>query len=287
MKFSEDDIKPASQDLKLAGNYDDDVSILLGESTDNTRHSRSPNKKIHERSRSVSPSILKRERKLFESGLRDKPIPDFYTEFNTSNHKTPSWVDTMNTSDVSDSDWKKRDFTTSRPPPSWVNDMDTSDITSVVSPSKPAKKLQYTDLLRPLPIINTQQESSPNNSDIQDTLPGPGLTYRDLVGNTTKLQVHTGNTQLSNPPASPTLSDKLKDLKVKTTSALERYHERVETDFDSPFKGSSPLKDGNPKCSSFDLAAMTKGIQPPGGSSITGASPIIAGSFTSSPLIMF
>ncbi|XP_052276636.1 uncharacterized protein LOC127875922 isoform X3 [Dreissena polymorpha] len=262
--FKNDTRKPDSK-------YDDEVSVLLGESPLDSRMTRSPNKNLRERSRSVSPSILKRERQLFESGLREKPIPDYYTEFNTSAAKAPSWVDTMNISDVSDSDWKKRDFTVSKPPPSWVNDIDNSDITSIVSPSKPVKKLAFEDLLRPLPVINTQQDSS-YNSDVNDTLPPPGLTYNDLVGDASKR-----NTQNANRKGSPTLSEKLSNLKSKTTAALQKYHERDNDDLnlDTPSRGSNPYSGNDvPRCSSLDTAALIAGIAPPRGSDIVGASPI-------------
>ncbi|XP_052794836.1 uncharacterized protein LOC128227925 isoform X2 [Mya arenaria] len=256
---------------KSHSKYDDEVSILLGESPNTSRHGRSPNKSLRERSRSVSPSILKRERHLFESGLRNKPIPDYYTDFNSSAAKAPSWIDTMNLSDVSDTDWKKRDFTVSKPPPSWVNDIDNSDITSVISAPKPAKKLAFEDLLRPLPVINTQQNSS-YNSDANDTLPAPGLTYKDLLGDTSQL-ANTPNKQRS---GSPTLSEKLTNLKTKTNEALKRYHHRVQQDIDldTPSRGSNPYSgDGVPRCSSLDTAALIAGI-PPLGNDISGASPI-------------
>lgn len=250
--------------------HDDDVSMLLGDSPDTSRLSRSPDKKLRERSRSVSPSILKRERKLFESGLRDKPIPDFYTDFNTTPPKPPTWIDTLNLSDVSDSDWKKRNFTVSKPPPSWVNDIDNSDITSVVSSvPKPSKKLEFQDLLRPLPIINTQNSSY--NSDNNDTLPPPGLTYKDLVGDTSKL---------SNTQTHQTLTGKLADLKSKTDVALQKYHDRIQSDInlDSPSKGSNPYSGNDvPRCSSLDTAALIAGIAPPGKTEISGASPIVPG----------
>lgn len=258
------------------GKYDDEVSILLGDSPNTSRLSRSPSKSLKERSRSVSPSILKRERKMFESGLRDKPIPDYYTDFNIPAPKAPSWVDTMNTSDVSDSDWKKRDFTVSKPPPSWVNDIDNSDITSLVSPPKPSKKLEFHDLLRPLPVINTQNDS--HNSDANDTLPPPGLTYKDLVGDTSKLK--SANTQPKERASSPTLTEKLDLLKSKTTATLQRYHDRMKNDINlnSPAKDSSVYNGDNvPRCSSLDTDALIAGIAPPGKSDITGASPITPG----------
>jgi hypothetical protein len=256
--------------------YDDDVSLLLGESPNTSRLSRSPAKTLRERSRSVSPSILKRERKMFESGLRDKPIPDFYTDFNTSTQKAPSWIDTMNTSDMSDTDWKKRDFTVSKPPPSWVNDIDNSDITSVISAPKPSKKLEFHDLLRPLPVINTQNHSNSYNSDANDTLPPPGLTYKDLVGDTPNLK--TSNTRNQGRSDSPTLSDKLSHLKSKTDAAMQRYHERMQSDInlDTPSKGSNPYSGDVPRCSSLDTAALIAGIPPPGNCDISGASPIKA-----------
>lgn len=263
---------PSKHDNSL---YDDDVSALLGESLNTSRLSRSPDKSLRERSRSVSPSILKHERKLFESGIRDKPIPDYYTDFNTSVNKAPSWVDTMNNSDLSDTDWRKADFTVSKPPPSWVNDIDNSDITSVVSAPKPTKKLEYHDLLRPLPVINTQ--NSPYNSEANDTLPPPGLTYTDLVGDTSKLNV--SNTQKQGRTDSPTLSDKLTNLKAKTDAALQRYHERMQTDtnINSPGKGSNSFTGTKaPRCSSLDTEALIAGIAPPGSSDIMGASPIKA-----------
>lgn len=272
----QDDGLPSSNTRGDVSKYDDEVSLLLGESPNTSRLSRSPAKSLRERSRSVSPSILKRERKMFESGLRDKPIPDFYTDFNTSATKAPSWVDTMNTSDVSDSDWKRRDFTVSKPPPSWVNDIDNSDITSVISATKPTKKLEFHDLLRPLPIINTQNNSY--GSDVNDTLPPPGLTYKDLVGDTSKLK--SSNTQNQERSGSPTLSDKLSHLKYKTDAALHRYHERMQSDvnIDSPSKGSNPYSGNDvPRCSSLDTAALIAGIPPPGKSDITGASPITPG----------
>ncbi|XP_045215778.2 uncharacterized protein LOC123566021 isoform X2 [Mercenaria mercenaria] len=273
--FQDADV-PVSPIKGEVGKYDDDVSLLLGESPNTSRLSRSPAKTLRERSRSVSPSILKRERKMFESGLRDKPIPDFYTDFNTSIPKAPSWVDTMNMSDISESDWKKRDFTVSKPPPSWVNDIDNSDITSVISAAKPGKKLEFHDLLRPLPVINTQNSSS--NTDANDTLPPPGLTYKDLVGDTSK--VKSGNTQNQGRSGSPTLSDKLHHLKSKTDAAMQRYHQRMQSDIniDSPSKGSNPYtRDDVPRCSSLDTAALLAGIPPPGKSDITGASPIMPG----------
>lgn len=253
------------------------MSLLLGTSPDTSRMSRSAAKTLRERSRSVSPSILKRERKLFESGLRDKPIPDYYTDLNTSAMKAPSWVDTMNISDVSDTDWRKRDFTVSKPTPSWVNDIDNSDITSVVS--VPSKKLAFHDLLRPLPVINTPNNCS-YNSATNDTLPPPGLTYKDLVGDLSTL--NTSNTQELGGPGrpQPTLSDKLTRLKSKTDAALERYHERMEMDInvDSPSKCSNAYSGDNvPRCSSLDTAALIAGIPPPG--DITGASPITPGWF--------
>lgn len=272
----QDDELPSSPTRREMSKYDDDVSLLLGESPNTSRLSRSPAKTLRERSRSVSPSILKRERKMFESGLRDKPIPDYYTDFNTSATKAPSWVDTMNTSDVSDSDWKRRDFTVSKPPPSWVNDLDNSDITSVISAPKPTKKLEFQDLLRPLPVINTQNNSY--NSDANDTLPPPGLTYKDLVGDTSKL--NASNTQKKETSGSPTLSDKLSHLKSKTDAAMQRYHERMQSDIniDSPSKGSNPYTGADvPRCSSLDTAALIAGIPPPGKSDITGASPITPG----------
>ena len=244
--------------------------MLLGDSPNNSRLSRSPDKKLSVRSRSVSPSILKRERKMFESGLRDKPIPDYYTDFNVTPPKPPTWIDTLNLSDVSDSDWKKRSFTVSKPPPSWVNDIDNSDITSVALPVlKSAKELKYHDLLRPLPVINTQASSQ--DSDQNDSLPARGLTYNDLVGDTTKL---------SASPAKSSLTDKLNDLKSKTDQTLRKYHERMEQDlnFDSPSKGSNPYSgDGVPRCSSLDTAALIAGIVPPGKTDISGASPIMPG----------
>lgn len=253
--------------------FDDDVSLLLSESP-KSRLPRSPDKKLRERSRSVSPSILKRERKLFESGLREKPIPDIYTDFDITPHKTPSWVDTMNLSDVSDKDWKKRDYTTSRPPPSWVDGMDKSDVTSVAT-LKPVKKLELQDLLRPLPVITNTHDSSVNSdADVNNTsLPAPGLTYRDLVGDTSKLSI--SNTQPKSQTFQPSLSTKLNDLQQKTTAALERYHERMQKDDDSTFRESNLYSGGNrPRCSSLDTEALIAGIAPPGSSDIMGASPI-------------
>ena len=265
---------PSSSPLKddIVG-FDDDVSLLLSESP-KSRLSRSPDKKLRERSRSVSPSILKRERKMFESGLRDKPIPDIYTDFDITPHKTPSWIDTMNLSDVSDSDWKKRDYTTTRPPPSWVDGMDNSDITSVAT-SKPVKKLELHDLLRPLPVITNTHDSSVNSeAEANDTsLPARGLTYRDLVGDTSKLSVT--NTQPKAQEFQQSLSTKLSDLKQKTTAALDRYHERMQNDVDSPARGSNLYNVENlPRCSSLDTEALIAGIPPLGSSDLVGASPI-------------
>ncbi|KAL4227783.1 hypothetical protein ACF0H5_013219 [Mactra antiquata] len=279
VKFQDENEDVLNTSKQEPGKYTDDISILLAESPNTSRLSRSPNKNLRERSRSISPSILKRERKMFESGLREKPIPDYYTDFNISAPKAPSWVDTMNTSDVSDSDWKRRDFTVSKPPPSWVNDIGDSDITSVVvSPSKPSKKLEFQDLLRPLPVINTQNTS--NTSDPNDTLPPPGLTYKDLVGDTSKLQSST-NTQQKERLGSPTLSEKLNILKCKTTATLKRYHDRIKPDInlDSPAKDSILYNNGDnvPRCSSLDTEALIAGIVPPGQSDITGASPITPG----------
>ena len=253
--------------------FDDDVSLLLSESP-KSRQPRSPDKKLRERSRSVSPSILKRERKMFESGLRDRPIPDIYTDFDITPHKTPSWIDTMNLSDVSDTDWKKRDYTTSRPPPSWIDAVDHSDITSVVS-TKPPKKLKLHDLLKPLPIITNTQDTSVNSEgDANDmSLPTRGLTYRDLVGDTSQLSL--SNTQHKAQDINPSLSTKLSDLKQKTTAALERYHERMQNDADTPSKGSNLFSvEHPPRCSSLDTEALIAGIAPPGSSDIMGASPI-------------
>ena len=268
------DNEPPSSPIKsdLVG-FDDDVSLLLSESP-KSRQMRSPDKKLRERSRSVSPSILKRERKMFESGLRDKPIPDIYTDFDITPHKTPSWIDTMNLSDVSDTDWKKRDYTTARPPPSWIDEVDHSDITSVVS-SKPVKKLELQDLLRPLPVItNTHDTSANSENDANNTsLPTRGLTYQDLVGNTSKLSL--SNTLPKAQDIQPSLSTKLSDLKQKTTAALERYHERMQNDADTPSKGSNLYSVENPpRCSSLDTEALIAGIAPPGSSDIMGASPI-------------
>ena len=264
----ESSVSPLKTDV--AG-YDDDVSLLLSESP-KSRLTRSPDKKARERSRSVSPSILKRERKMFESGLREKPIPDIYTDFDVTHHKTPSWIDTMNMSDVSDKDWKKGDYTTSRPPPSWIDGMDKSDITSVAT-SKPVKKLELQDLLRPLPIINTHDSSVQSDADGNTSLPPPGLTYRDLVGDTSKLS--TTNTQTKAQNFQPSLSTKLNDLKQKTTAALDRYHERMQSSGDSPLRGSQLYSVENPpRCSSLDTEALIAGIAPPGSSDILGASPI-------------
>jgi len=263
-----------AEPARTASKFDDEVSMLLGDSPNTSRLSRSPQRSLRERSRSVSPSILKRERKMFESGLRDKPIPDFYTDFNTSATKAPSWVDTMNLSDVSDSDWKKRDFTVSKPPPSWVNDIDNSDITSLVSPSKPVKKLAFQDLLRPLPVINTQQNSS-YNSDVNDSLPPPGLTYTDLVDASRLKNSPTKNRDMV---ASPTLSEKLTNLKSKTNEALKRYHEREQDDIDLD-TSSLPYRVGRssarePRCSSLDTEALVAGMPPLSNSDLVGASPI-------------
>ena len=265
----EPSVSPLKNDIV---GFDDDVSLLLSESP-KSRLLKSPDKRARERSRSVSPSILKRERKMFESGLREKPIPDIYTDIDVTAHKTPSWIDTMNLSDVSDKDWRKGDYTASRPPPSWVDGMDKSDITSVAA-SKPAKKLELQDLLRPLPIINTHNSSAQSDADLNETsLPPPGLTYRDLVGDTSKLSLN--NTQTKAQNFQPTLSTKLSDLKQKTTAALDRYHERMQSNEDSPLRGSQLYSMENPpRCSSLDTEALIAGIAPPGSSDIMGASPI-------------
>ena len=266
----EPSVSPLKNDIV---GFDDDVSLLLSESP-KSRLPRSPDKKARERSRSVSPSILKRERKMFESGLREKPVPNIYTDFDVTPHKTPSWIDTMNLSDVSDKGWKKGDYTASRPPPSWVDGMDKSDITSIAA-SRPVKKLELQDLLRPLPVItNTHDSSAQSDADVNETsLPPPGLTYRDLVGDTSNLSLT--NTQTKAQKFKPSLSTKLSDLKQKTTAALERYHERMQSSEDSPLRGSHLYSVENPpRCSSLDTEALIAGIAPPGSSDIMGASPI-------------
>lgn len=247
--------------------YDDEVSLLLGESPNITRLP--TEKKLRERSRSVSPSILKREQCLFESGLREKPMPNYYTDFNSLMPKAPSWIDTMNLSDVSDTDWKRRDFTVSKPPPSWVNDINSSDVTSVVSALEPSKKLEFHDLLRPLPVINTQHDSS-YNSDLNDTLPPPGLTYKDLVGDTSRLSNTPGNRSVS-----PTLSDKLSHLKSRTNAALQRYHDRVQDNFsiNSHSKCNGFSSEG-PRLSNHETEASITGVSPFGKSDTAGISPI-------------
>ena len=107
----------------------------------------------------------------------------------------------------------------------------------------------------------------------ETSLPPPGLTYRDLVGDTSNLSLT--NTQTKAQKFKPSLSTKLSDLKQKTTAALERYHERMQSSEDSPLRGSHLYSVENPpRCSSLDTEALIAGIAPPGSSDIMGASPI-------------
>ncbi|KAL3866991.1 hypothetical protein ACJMK2_044233 [Sinanodonta woodiana] len=241
----------------------DDVSDLLTDTTGVRTSVRSPDKKARERSRSVSPSILKRERSLYDSGYRTRPFPS-WMDSDTSSSKAPSWVDAMDVSSNNDSLWNHGNYTSSRPPPSWINDIDNSDITSVIS-TKPVKKLIFEDLLRPLPVITNTQDSFNSNSSASP----PGLSFRDLVGNGQNVLLSPlKGKSISRSPArrKATVSNMLQELQAQTSALL------------SPMKGDDHFDGKNgPRCSSMDTDALINGISPPVKSDITGASSITAG----------